>query len=264
MALVTIIAVNQGVTALPLTQLMAPNGVIPASTSVTLTDYNFVEQILRDDELQGYIQTDDVLLTVNSVALTKEQSLAFLDAPTRPVKNSLGESSQGPSGTDDDAAGYSIGSIWVTTAGVAYLCVVATTGNAVWTQLGGAASDPYSDIAEASTETTTTATTPVLMSGMAITPPAGTYLVWFNAEVSGNRNNTRAAVSIFSGGTQAPHSQRTHLFQASAASASLTTQTRVTVNGAQAIEGRWWIVEGVNPTLTAVDRSLMILAVETP
>jgi hypothetical protein len=131
MALVNITAVNQTGTAVPLTQLMVPNGVIPASSSVALTDYNWVEEVLRDTELQGFIQTNSIVLSLNAVQLTKEQSLAFLDAPTRPVKNSVGMS-QGPTPDDDRNAGYSVGSRWITTGGIGYCCSNDAAGAAVW------------------------------------------------------------------------------------------------------------------------------------
>jgi len=132
MALVTVIAVNQGGSPLSFTQLLVPNGQIAGGSQYQLTDSNYVEQILRDEELQGYIQTDDILLTVNGIVLTKEQSLAFLDAPTESVKNSLGVSSTAPTVNDDESTGYSIGSVWVTTAGALYICVDASDGAAVW------------------------------------------------------------------------------------------------------------------------------------
>ena len=41
-----------------------------------------------------------------------------------------------PTTTDDDSAGYSIGSVWVDTSGQqAYICIDATTGSAVWKQI---------------------------------------------------------------------------------------------------------------------------------
>lgn len=265
MALVTIIAVNQTGSSITLTQLYAPNAQIPASGQVTLTDYNRVEEILGDTELLGTIQADQVLLTVDGGALTKEQSLAFLDAPTTPVKVSYGQSSSPPTATDDETQGYSIGSVWITTGGGVYQCTDATATAAAWSQLNASGALAYSDVAATNTTTTTIAEVPVLMNGMSITPPAGTYLVWFNADVAANRNNTEAVVTIYSGGAEAPFfPNRSHLFQASAASTAMTTQTRVTVSGAEAIEGRWYILVGVNSELTATDRSLIILAVETP
>jgi len=150
MALVTITAANQTGLPAPLTQLMAPNGVIPASTSVTLTEYNYVEEILRDTELLEYIQTNIVLLSVNDIQLTKEQSLSFLDAPTTPVKISYAESSQGPAPTDDSSQGYSAGSLWITTGGEVYRCVDATLNNAVWLRVISG-SDSINELADVST-----------------------------------------------------------------------------------------------------------------
>jgi len=135
MALVTIIAVNQTGTPVPFTQLMVPNGQIPGSGQYQLTDSNWVEQILRDDELLTHIQNNNILLTVSGTALTKEQSLSFLDAPTRPVKVSYAESSQAPGASDDSSTGYSVGSVWITTGGVVYRCVDATDSNAVWLKM---------------------------------------------------------------------------------------------------------------------------------
>jgi hypothetical protein len=150
MALVTISATNQTGLPAPLTQLMAPNGLIPASSSVTLTDYNYVEEILRDTELLNYIQTNVLLLSVNSIPLTKEQSLAFLDAPTVPVKVSYAESSHGPGTTDDATQGYSVGSLWVTTDGIVYRCVDATPTNALWLRMISG-SDSITELADVDT-----------------------------------------------------------------------------------------------------------------
>jgi hypothetical protein len=74
----TIIAANQTAGALSLTKLSAPNQQIPASGSVTLTDFNFVWEIVEDTELDGYINSDDVLLDVDGTLLTKAQSLALM------------------------------------------------------------------------------------------------------------------------------------------------------------------------------------------
>lgn len=132
MALVTIVAVNQTGGDIPLSQLYAPNSKIPASGSANLTDYNRVEEILGDKQLLNLLQTDYVLLTLNGAPLTKAQSLAFLDAPTTPVKHSRGESSQGPTADDDETLGFSIGSVWITTSDVVYTCTDAATGAASW------------------------------------------------------------------------------------------------------------------------------------
>jgi hypothetical protein len=135
MALVKIDAINQTGLPAPLTQLMVPNGVVPASTTVTLTDTNPVEEILRDGEVLNYIQTNTFLLAVNDVTLTKEQSLAFLDSPTVSVKTNLGLTALAPTSDDDETAGYSVGSMWVTTTSAVYVCADASPGAALWDHL---------------------------------------------------------------------------------------------------------------------------------
>jgi hypothetical protein len=147
MALVSIVAVNQTVVAIPLTQLYATNSEIPASTSVTLTEFNRVEEILGDEQLLTLIQNDEILLNVNTIDLTKEQSLVFLDAPTVAVKTNY-EDSQDPTATDDEAAGYSVGSIWITTAGVIYFCIDATATAAVWQSPGDVTGPGSSEVYE--------------------------------------------------------------------------------------------------------------------
>jgi len=111
---------------------MAPDRAVPPSGSVMLTDYNAVEEILRDTELLGYLEADTVRFTVNGVALTKNQSLEFRNAPTVSVKVNYGTTSSAPTATDDRTAGYSIGSMWITTTGVIYICTSDTATAATW------------------------------------------------------------------------------------------------------------------------------------
>jgi len=128
----TIIVTNETGSPLTFSQLMVPNGQIAGSGQAQVSDWNHTEEILRDEELLGFINNDQALLTVNGTALTKQQSLAFLVAPTTPVKVSYGQSSQAPGINDDANAGYSVGSVWVTTTGDTYTCVDASVGAAVW------------------------------------------------------------------------------------------------------------------------------------
>lgn len=95
--------------------------------------------------------------------------------------------------------------------------------------------------ATASGSITTTSTTDVLMTGMTTTPPAGTYVVLFGTSVTHSTNGATITGSIYAGGVQAPESERTaqprsgnNTFQM-----MLFTWAIVTVNGSQAIEGRW-------------------------
>lgn len=97
-----------------------------------------------------------------------------------------------------------------------------------------------------------------LMSGMTLTPAAGTYLVWFTGDIATSTNGTVATMSVYSGGTLATSSERPFSRGAQAVTASFDAVARVTVNGAQAIEGRWRVTGG---TGTNTRRSLAILRV---
>lgn len=172
------------------------------------------------------------------------------------------QTSTDPTVNNDNTQGYVIGSRWINTATDAiYIATDVSTGAAVWTRSDSGGAKPYSDIAEASTLTTTTATIPVQMNGMTLTPPAGTYLVWLSADVFADKNNTQAGVLIYLAGSVVPNTERIFTFNSSNGDAGMTTQARVTVNGSQAIQGYWVIEAGSNPTLSALGRSLMIVAV---
>jgi hypothetical protein len=71
-----IVALNQTAGDLALTQLPVPDNEIPASGSVTLTDYATVDEIQSDAELIAHITAGDVLLEVDGVTLTQAESLA--------------------------------------------------------------------------------------------------------------------------------------------------------------------------------------------
>jgi hypothetical protein len=132
MAAVEIIVENQTAGAIPLKTLSVDNGIIGASGQATLTDYNTVAQILNDDELLGHVQSGDLTLTVNSVALTTEQSIAFINAPVTPVKANRGAIAD-PGVDNDETQGYSAGSLWINTAtGVQFFCKDASAAAAVW------------------------------------------------------------------------------------------------------------------------------------
>jgi len=132
----TIVVQNQTASDLNLRQLSAIDGIIPASGSANLSDYNGRTEIYEDSQLRGYIESDDVLIEVNSVLLTKEQSLSFLDWDSGPKSNM--SATNAPGVNDDSTQGYSVGSLWVDTVGsVAYTCTDASVGSAVWLAQGG-------------------------------------------------------------------------------------------------------------------------------
>lgn len=119
---------------------------------------------------------------------------------------------------------------------------------------------PASDIAEASGDITTTSVTDVLATSMTLTPAAGTYLVWFTGSVDHSANNATMFLSIYLGGVQEASSERE--FGRGAGQGDVTNSfacaARVSVDGTQAIEGRW---RTPSSTATMHERTLQILRV---
>ena len=109
---------------------------------------------------------------------------------------------------------------------------------------------------------TTASATDALMTGMTITPPAGTYQVMFTTSVSHGSNGGVISMSIYSGGVEATDSitQTTPRVAAGISNAALTlNQTvigEVTVNGAQSIEIHWNSSTG---TATSVGTRTMMI-----
>lgn len=142
-----------------------------------------------------------------------------------------------------------------------------TSGEFLQTQGAGANPQwasvlPDATIAEATADTTTTSTTDVLVSGMTLTPAAGTYLVSFTGSVEVSSAGATTFPSIYAGGTQEAASereiQRTGFF-GGLISQAFACVALVTVNGSQAIEGRIRTTAG---TATIHERTLAIIEVQ--
>ena len=136
----------------------------------------------------------------------------------------------------------------------------ADSGNKKYATLSSLpASVPYSNEATSTTLTTTTSTADTAISGMTLTPPAGTYLVWFTGSVwNSNANSPIVYASIYSGGTKVAASERSMSQKTADDRNCLTCVAKVTVNGAQAIDARWRVVSG---TANNTNRTLTILQV---
>lgn len=110
------------------------------------------------------------------------------------------------------------------------------------------------------TPVNTTSGTDVLMTSMTVTPVAGTYLVLFNTDLNSNNAGAAISISYYVGGAQLAVSQRKVIpFDGGALSAAAARgmgclQSRITVNGSQAIEVQWSTSGG---TATAANRSLI-------
>jgi len=135
MALPIIILNNTTLSAITLTQL---NVVVPALGLVIVSDFDSPAEILNDVELQSFLDSGSITVTFNGVPLTSEQSKARIQPITAlDIKHNLGAVVDPNVLTDDDVAGYSVGSLWINRAtGAVYRCLDSTTGAAVWGFMG--------------------------------------------------------------------------------------------------------------------------------
>ena len=118
---------------------------------------------------------------------------------------------------------------------------------------------PSTTTATATASTTTTNTSYEAMSGMTITPAAGTYMVWFSSSINHGTNGGTIDVAIYSGGTIDQQSARHFGNYRNGQTTGIATQCHVTVNGSQAIAIYWRTPSG--GTATAYERSLCIMKV---
>jgi hypothetical protein len=104
---------------------------------------------------------------------------------------------------------------------------------------------------------TTNSTSDVLMTGMTITPAAGNYMVWFTGDIYNNQSSSNMIADIWAAGTVVTASERTLVSSNTTNHFNFATQAKVTVNGSQAIEGRWRTVSGNTNTNTRRTLSIM-------
>jgi hypothetical protein len=99
------------------------------------------------------------------------------------------------------------------------------------------------------------------MSGMTITPGAGTYIAIFSCDLQCDRNLRTGLVSIFYNGTQDTTSER----EAGYTQNSITGVcciAEVTVADAQAVDVRWRVDSTAGgPTIAAQARTLVLFKV---
>lgn len=122
---------------------------------------------------------------------------------------------------------------------------------------------PNATEVSATSDTTTTSSTDVLMTTMTLTPVAGKYFVSFSTTVDHSAQSVDVVVSIYVGGSLKTDSVRSVVprfngIGANSLSPSVCTNGIVTVNGTQAIEIRWKVASG---TGTAHQRTLDIIKV---
>lgn len=128
---------NTTVTAIVLAQLGVT---VPGSGNIIVTgnpDSVLVNEVINDPQLNLFIDGGDITLTVDAVALTAQQSKAYVGYDRLLTNTSA---TVAPTINADADAGYRVGSLWVDVTGdSAYVCVDATNNAAVWVSVGGAA-----------------------------------------------------------------------------------------------------------------------------
>lgn len=105
---------------------------------------------------------------------------------------------------------------------------------------------------------TTPSLVDVLATGMTLTPAAGTYVVWFAGSAQNTTNNATVYMSIWAAGAQVAASEERMVMGGANKAQAFCCVAIVTVNGAQAIEGRWRVSGN---TGTMHQRTLAILKV---
>lgn len=114
------------------------------------------------------------------------------------------------------------------------------------------------------TNATTTSATPALLTGMTVTPVAGTYQVFFDMTVQTTTGGNSITVGIYNAGTLVTASGRTIQFPTATLINSgypfhIGSQANgVTVNGSQAITVEWSTSGG---TATALNRTVTAIRI---
>lgn len=114
----------------------------------------------------------------------------------------------------------------------------------------------------ASSSISTSSSTFSNVDSMSITPPAGTYLVWFTIDINASGNNNSGEIGLAVAGSDHTNSSRRFKRGGSGKEyrTGMSTMARLTVNGSQAITGRWRATSG---TVNGFRRRLQTLKVRT-
>jgi len=147
-----------------------------------------VSEVKDDEQINALVGAGTITLMVDGVSLTATQSAAFL----QPCSNILGSRSAffesvPPTLSDDETAGYSVGSRWIDrSTNRSYICTDATAGAAVWRE-AGTVSDSYGVYDSTGGQTFTGSPVTVNLDAQYATPSATYSLV--NSEVTVNETS---------------------------------------------------------------------------
>lgn len=129
-----------------------------------------------------------------------------------------------------------------------------------WSKFSLGSENLVSSVSSATT-TTTSSTSDILVTGMTITPIAGSYLVFFQSSISSSSGSANTFFSVYQGGVKVNASE---VVVRQNSTANILTVALVgipvTVNGSQAIETRWRTSTGT-ATLKASGRFMTIMKV---
>jgi hypothetical protein len=109
---------------------------------------------------------------------------------------------------------------------------------------------PAATLATATGDTTTSSGTDVLVSGMTLTPEAGTYLVTFSGSITNGTSGRYTHVSLWYNGSQIASSEQRYFRGGSQRNdVPFCCQAKIVANGSLAVEGRWRTTSGSTGTM---------------
>lgn len=128
-----------------------------------------------------------------------------------------------------------------------------------WRCIGTATKVSTTDV-QSNTTITNSLTADTLATGMTATPKAGKYVVIWSGYGGNSNNNASIIMSLYVGGAQVVGTERQHMASQANARIPFSTQALVTVDGTQAIEGRW---RASANTGTMIGKSFTVIEVTT-
>lgn len=113
------------------------------------------------------------------------------------------------------------------------------------TDANGLVAQGLNNIQVSSTASATAPTSDAVMTGMSISPNAGTYMLWFSTDITSGQAGAAITVSVFIGGTQDASSVRKIIpfsggtLTSGNARGAIATNGVYTVTAGQAVEIHW-------------------------
>lgn len=151
------------------------------------------------------------------------------------------------------------------TAPTAGQILTASSGTAAaWTTLDTNALLPYGDVVFSESTITTTSTSYITATSMTLTPPAGKYAIYFNTTVTNNVTligNQTVSTKIYVNGVATGSESVVTVPSSSGQQLTNVCIAIGTVNGSQAITGRW-MTSGNTASMNR--RSLTVVQLKTP